>query len=155
MRRMIYNTHLGGSFKHFVFSARKFGDMIPNLKFDEHNFSNGWEKNHQLDIWNYPPCSNSHRQDYSIFSRESQPKPSFVTGILCVGGRLKWYLFQMLFFLPLLSLAFSPHGSSVHGIGCWMSQMHSEVFPLSFWGRRPWMKGTGWTLEAYDVYINN
>ena len=27
----------------------------------------------------------SHHQNYSIFSRESQPKPSFVTGIL--GGR--------------------------------------------------------------------
>ena len=34
--------------------------------------------------WNYPPPSNSH-QDYSIVSRESQPKLSFVTGIL-VGG---------------------------------------------------------------------
>ena len=29
--------------------------------------------------WNYPPPSNSHHQDYFIFSRESQPKPSFVT----------------------------------------------------------------------------
>ena len=28
---------------------------------------------------NYPPPSNSHHQDYYIFSRESQPKPSFVT----------------------------------------------------------------------------
>ena len=26
-----------------------------------------------------PPTSNSHRQDYSVFSRESHPKPSFVT----------------------------------------------------------------------------
>ena len=34
--------------------------------------------------WNYPPPSNSHQQEYSIFRRESQPKPSFVTGIL--GG---------------------------------------------------------------------
>ena len=30
---------------------------------------------------------NSHHQDYSIFSRESQLKPSFVTGILGGGGR--------------------------------------------------------------------
>ena len=34
--------------------------------------------------WNYPPPSNSHHQDYYIFNMESQPKPSFVTGIL--GG---------------------------------------------------------------------
>ena len=27
----------------------------------------------------------SHHQDSSIFSRESQPKPLFVTGILCGG----------------------------------------------------------------------
>ena len=27
----------------------------------------------------YPPPTNSHHQDLSIFSRESQPKPSFVT----------------------------------------------------------------------------
>ena len=33
----------------------------------------------------YPPPSNSHHQDYYIFSGESQPKPSFATGIL--GGR--------------------------------------------------------------------
>ena len=29
--------------------------------------------------WNYPPPSNSDHQDYYIFNRESQPKPSFVT----------------------------------------------------------------------------
>ena len=28
--------------------------------------------------WNYPPRSNSHHQDYEIFSRESRTKPSFV-----------------------------------------------------------------------------
>ena len=33
----------------------------------------------QIDGWNYPGPSNSHHQDYSIFSRESQLKPSFVT----------------------------------------------------------------------------
>ena len=32
--------------------------------------------------WNYPTPSDSHHQDYSIFDRESRPKPSFVTGIL-------------------------------------------------------------------------
>ncbi len=30
-------------------------------------------------IWVVPLPSNSHHQDYSIFSRESQPKPSFLT----------------------------------------------------------------------------
>ena len=30
--------------------------------------------------WNYPPPSNSHHQDFSISSRESRTKPSFVTG---------------------------------------------------------------------------
>ena len=34
--------------------------------------------------WIYPRTSNNHHQDYSIFSRDSHPKPSFVTGIL--GG---------------------------------------------------------------------
>ena len=34
--------------------------------------------------WVVPPPSNSHHQDYYIFSRGSQPKPSFATGIL--GG---------------------------------------------------------------------
>ena len=29
--------------------------------------------------WVLPPPSNSHHQDYYIFSRESQPKPSFAT----------------------------------------------------------------------------
>ena len=29
--------------------------------------------------WVVPPASNSHHQDYSIFNRESQPKPLFVT----------------------------------------------------------------------------
>ena len=38
-------------------------------------------------VWNYPPPSNSHHQDYSIFSRESRTKPSFVTGILGAGVR--------------------------------------------------------------------
>ena len=37
-------------------------------------------------ILGLPPNQvDSHHQDYSIFSRESQPKPSFVTGI--PGGR--------------------------------------------------------------------
>ena len=31
--------------------------------------------------WVVPPPSNSHHQDYYIFSRGSQPKPSFATGI--------------------------------------------------------------------------
>ena len=35
-------------------------------------------------LWVVPPPSKSHHQDYYIFSRESQPKPSFATGIL--GG---------------------------------------------------------------------
>ena len=35
-------------------------------------------------VWVVPPPSKSHHQDYYIFSRESQPKPSFATGIL--GG---------------------------------------------------------------------
>ena len=35
-------------------------------------------------FWVVPPPSNSHHQDYYIFSRGSQPKPSFATGI--VGG---------------------------------------------------------------------
>ena len=34
-------------------------------------------------IWVVPPPSKSHHQDYSIFSRESQPKPSFP---LLLGG---------------------------------------------------------------------
>ena len=32
--------------------------------------------------WMWPPPSNSDHQDYYMFSRESQPKPSFTTGIL-------------------------------------------------------------------------
>ena len=35
--------------------------------------------------WVVPPPSNSHHQDYYIFSRGSQPKPSFATGILAGG----------------------------------------------------------------------
>ena len=34
--------------------------------------------------WSYNPPTNSHHQDYYIFSRESRTKPSFATGIL--GG---------------------------------------------------------------------
>ena len=36
----------------------------------------------------YPPPSNSHHQDYYIFSRESRPKPSFAT-VTGLGGRSK------------------------------------------------------------------
>ena len=42
-------------------------------------------------LWNYPPTSNSHHEDCSIFSRESQPKPSFVTIASWVGGRPNAY----------------------------------------------------------------
>ena len=37
--------------------------------------------------WVVPPPSNSHHQDYYIFSRESQPKPSFatVTGYILIS----------------------------------------------------------------------
>ena len=40
------------------------------------------EINHQLGkFWNYPPTQDaSHHQEYFIFSRESQPKPSFFSG---------------------------------------------------------------------------
>ena len=41
------------------------------------------KKTHEVD-GNYPPTSKSDHQDSYLFSRESQPKPSFVTGIL--GG---------------------------------------------------------------------
>ncbi len=30
-------------------------------------------------LWMWPPPSNSHHQEYYIFNRESQPKPSFAT----------------------------------------------------------------------------
>ena len=40
-------------------------------------------KKHPAISWVVPPPSNSHHQDYYIFNRESQPKPSFAT----VAGR--------------------------------------------------------------------
>ena len=43
--------------------------------------------------WNYPPIQDaSHHQEYSIFSRESQTKPSFVTIASWVvdGNRFPW-----------------------------------------------------------------
>ena len=39
-------------------------------------------------IWVWPPHSNSYHQDYYIFSRGSQPKPAFATGILG-GGHMQ------------------------------------------------------------------
>ena len=36
--------------------------------------------------WVVPPPSNSHHQDCYVFSRGSQPKPSFATGILGGGS---------------------------------------------------------------------
>ena len=50
-------------------------------------------KSHKKKIipWVVPPSQDaSHHQDYSIFSRESQPKPSFATGIL--GGGTTQYI---------------------------------------------------------------
>ncbi len=39
-----------------------------------------WYHGYHYNIsWVVPPPSNSHHQDYYIFSRESQPKPSFAT----------------------------------------------------------------------------
>ena len=46
--------------------------------------------------WNYPPhpgC-NRHHQDHSIFTRESQPKLSFVTGILGWGVDLTYDIYR-------------------------------------------------------------
>ena len=40
-------------------------------------------------IWVVPPPSNSHHQDYYIFSRGSQPKPSFATIASWEGGQPK------------------------------------------------------------------
>ena len=53
--------------KKVVFQTTIFsGDM---LVFGEYSIS-----------WNYPPPSNIHQEDFlHFFSRESQPKPSFVT----------------------------------------------------------------------------
>ncbi len=50
-----------------------------------------------MDIgWIYPTPSNSHDQEYYMFNRESQPKPSFATGILSGGWiqniRLAWLI---------------------------------------------------------------
>ena len=45
--------------------------------------------------WMWPPHSNSHHQDYSIFGRESQPKPSFATGILGRGPHPKYTILPM------------------------------------------------------------
>ena len=44
--------------------------------------------------WNYPPPSNSQCQEYSSFSRKSQPKPSFVTVNLGVFVFPKWYILR-------------------------------------------------------------
>ena len=71
-------------------------------------------------IWVVPPPSNSHHQDYYIFSRGSQPKPSFATGILGGGTTQRiiiilppghpWLIYVHFFmstvlFLPTASLA--------------------------------------------------
>ena len=45
--------------------------------------------------WVCPPPSNSHHQDYFIFSRGSQPKPLFATGILRPHP---WHKEQTMFF---------------------------------------------------------
>ena len=59
-----------------------------------------------MELWHclgLPPTQDaSHHQDYYIFSRESQPKPSFVTGIL--GGG---YTEDIVFFLHASNREFS------------------------------------------------
>ena len=52
--------------------------------------ANDFASNYQFP--NYPTLDDSHHQDSSIFSRESQHKPSFVTGILG-GGVYRNYKF--------------------------------------------------------------
>ena len=51
---------------------KKNGPILENVKKEEHFKVEGLN-------WVVPPPSNSHHQDYYIFSRGSQPKPSFAT----------------------------------------------------------------------------
>ena len=60
-------------YKHFMLIRfTSFYRWMPNLR---------WMK--EVITWVVPPPSKSHHQDYYIFSRESQPKPSFP---LLLGG---------------------------------------------------------------------
>ena len=55
---------------------------------------------HELEL---PPPSKSHHQDYSIFSRESQAKPSFVTMASWVGRPKSWTWLPTTFKTPVIS----------------------------------------------------
>ncbi len=66
--------------------------------------------------WVVPPPSNSHHQDYYIFSRGSQPKPSFATGIL--GGGTTQNIWQKTLNFNLAQLAQFKVGDFPRG-SCW------------------------------------
>ena len=100
--------------------------------------------------WVLPPPSNSHHQDYYMFNRESQPKPSFATGILG-GANHPIYIY-----ISNSGISFDATWiPSHHDVGCnkifspsikpsplSISKRHSRCYP-SFWGLRrgKWVKG--------------
>ena len=51
---------------------------------------------YRIITWVVPPPSNSHHQDYYIFSRGSQPKPSFATIASWEGGQPKLIITEFL-----------------------------------------------------------
>ena len=66
---VLCNSYLGGGNSNIFYFHPELRGRWTHL--DEHIFQRGWF-NHQLDIvWNYPPPSSSHHQDYYIFSKES------------------------------------------------------------------------------------
>ena len=78
----------------FGLATRKLRMKIPNGDFFPMDSKKQWEniwafqKGFKWISWVVPPPSKSHHQDYYIFSRESQPKPSFP--LLLGGGTTQW-----------------------------------------------------------------
>ena len=123
-------------------------------------------------VWVVPPPSNSHHQDYSIFSRASQPKPSFAT----VTGRgdnprhSHFIILYLLFSLSSLSCVWKCRGGILqhrHLKTChiatfprcrvrgWEFWIHLQMvdFPLSCWCSGGVYTFVSKTYSTFFVYL--
>ena len=75
-------------------------------------------------LWVWPPPSNSDHQDYYIFSRGFQPKPSFATGIL----RGQFLPTQNTWNGPIMRFWTSPKGWNTIGPLTW--QRYCKVYVI-------------------------